>query len=78
MVWISIFLIRSDDIMVLRLLLPLSFTGSLCLEQQKRCLDQCPEIRQPGPIVVVMVELKKKVDELNQDTEPNSCFLCNP
>lgn len=76
--WISIFLHQSDDIVVLRLLMPLSFTGSLCLKQQIQSLDQCPEIRQPGAIVVVMAELKKNVDEINPDMEPNSCFLCSP
>lgn len=76
--WISIFLRRSDNTVISRFLLPLSFTGILRLKEQIRSLDQCPEIRQPGATVVVAVELKKNVDEINPDMEPNSYFLCSP
>lgn len=75
---ISIFPHKLEDIMLLKMLLPLSFTGNLCFKQQAQVLDQCPGIRQPGAIVMVVVELKENTDERNQDMEPNTCFLCSP
>lgn len=54
-VWISISLHRSDDVVVLRLVLLLSITGNLCPKQQIQSLDQCPEMRQPEAIIMVIL-----------------------
>lgn len=42
---------------------------AICLKQKIQSLDQCPEMRQPGAIIVVKAELKK-----TWQCAPGGCF----